>query len=202
MQVIDRDKVVMSIAHGDLMLFQLVSGTFQFGTGSEAKIVQSVDEVKEFPKAVQDMVAAWLNQGGVNAAKQDKRARLIAENARREGAGMLDSLVAAVGGDELKGELMEVLTAYLKQRGTIPQNPVTEVQKLDHGSIVVDAEGNRSFEPNDAEMDAAIRREMEADEQEAAGEDLPAEQVSAPAGEASGDMSDEVNTQKRPRRRR
>ncbi len=202
MQVIDRDKVVLSIAHGDLMLFQLVSGTFQFGTGSEAKIVQSVDEVKEFPKPVQDMVANWLSQGGVNAAKQDKRARLIAEQAQREGAGMLDSLVAAVGGDELKGELMEVLTAYLKQRGTIPQNPVTQVQKLDHGSIVVDSEGNRSFEPNDAEMDEAIRRELEADEEESAAGEVPTEQVSAPQGEASGEMSEEVNTQKRAKRRR
>jgi len=202
MQVIDRDKVVLSIAHGDLMLFQLVSGTFQFGTGSEAKIVQSVDEVKEFPKSVQDMVATWLSQGGVHAAKQDKRARLIAENAQREGAGMLDSLVAAVGGDELKGELMEVLTAYLKQRGTIPQHPVTQVQKLDHGAIVVDSDGNRSFEPNDDEIDAAIRREMEADEEESAAGQLPTDQVSPSEDDASGEMSDEVNTQKRTRRRK
>ena len=197
MQVIDKDHVVLSIAHGDFMLFKLVNGTYQFGTGAEAKVVRSLEEVKEFPAFVQENVKRWLENGGVQAAQQDKRARLIAENARREGAGMLDELVAAVGGDALKGELMEVLTAYLKAKGTIAEQPPVTAQKLDHGSLVVHEDGTKEFIPNDAEMDEEARKELEAAEREADELDREGEEATA-----AGDMSEEVNTQKRPKRKR
>ncbi len=204
MQVLEKDKIQMTFAHGDLLLHQLISGAFQFGHGEDAQIITALDQVEVFPDVIKAKVKAWLEGGGPNAAVKDKRARLVQQKAERT-QGMIDELAGLIGGEDLQGQIIELLTAALKTRGVLPEKPPVEVQHLHHGSLVMGEDGIKHFVPPDMQesdeggMDDVLQRERDADAQM-----MRAAQTESPQGEADpevGSMAEEVKTRPRPKRK-
>ncbi len=193
MQVLEKDKIRLSYAHGEVLLHELVNGAFQYGVGADSQIITDPKQVAMFPEHVQARVQAWLERGGQYAAEQDKRAKLIAHRAEQQ-TGLLDQLVMAAGGDELKGELLDVITAFLKSKGTLPAKAPAEVQHLDKGgALVVDEHGNKEYVPPDM-LEETLAREQQADEEEAA-------VLVAPSSAGQDSMTADMQTRKKPRRR-
>jgi len=204
MQVLEKDKIQLTYAHGDLLLHQLISGAFQFGHGEDAQIITELEQVDAFPAVVKEKVKTWLDGGGVNAAVKDKRSRLLAQKAERT-QGMIDELAGLIGGEDLQGQIIELLTAALKTRGVLPNKPPVEVQHLHHGVLVQGEDGMKHFVPPDmidqreGGFDDVLQRERDADAQM-----MRAAQTESPQGEAdpdAGSMAEEIKKQPRPKRK-
>lgn len=169
MQIIDKDKILQCHHEGDRMLFELINGSFQYGTGIEAQIITDLEEVSMFSKAVQAKVKAWLERSGPVEAKKDKNAILLAEQATKTGPGVLDAMVDQLG-PEMKGEIVSLFKSFLESFGKLPAKSPEAVQDLGTGKLVVNENGNREFIPDESALDDVIRREMELDAKIAAGQ--------------------------------
>lgn len=102
-------------------LFELKSGAFQWGTGRDAKIVSSVDEVLVFGPHISARVEAWLKRNGPKLAYQEKVRQDIQEQSGSL-PGSLDSRVAMLEqmNPGLKADIQALLDAKLVQAGLVP----------------------------------------------------------------------------------
>lgn len=190
MQLLVKDKVHVAYAHGDLMLYELMSGAFQFGYGPDAQIIDALDQVEAFDAPVKRKVQDWLESGGLHAARQDKRARVIAEQSEKQ-VGLLDQLAMQAGGPELRAEMIELMTAKLKQRGDLPAADDASVPVV-AGGVEVQSEAEQRAD--------VLRRELATTDD--LGEADPAlGPITFPKADA-GEMAEEVAASARPKRKR
>lgn len=210
MQVLDqagsrKDFVHLTIAHAGFVLHQLASGAYQLGSGEDAKIVESLDEVSVFPEKVQADVKAWLERGGAEEAKQEVRAVEMAEVAAKH-AGTLDTMVIEAGGKELLGEVYDLLKDFLKGKGLVAPAPNPEAvptQMLAEGKLVVDPRtGNREFIPNDEAIDDATKRDIEHERAIVNGQAPALDVAPSAADPEQGSMGDLMGKAKARNRRR
>lgn len=126
-----RDKVIASYAYSnrqtneDHHLFELASGAFQWGSGREAKIVQSVEEVKMFHPTLVARVAQWLARNGPRLAYQDKVSADIQEQAHAQ-MGSVDARLAVLetANPGLRADILRLLDQKLVSLGLVP-NPTS-----------------------------------------------------------------------------
>lgn len=99
-----RDHVAETYGEGNYQLHRLVDGTYQFGTGAHASVIQTVEQVAMFNESIQSKVEQWLASGGYERAIEAKRTLDLADSAKAM-PGSLEAAILAKGGSTLLGQI-------------------------------------------------------------------------------------------------
>lgn len=177
MQLIGRDRILRTFMEGNCMLFELCSGNYQLGAGEDGKIVESIDEVQMFGKhTVQtptgnkpllEVIQSWLDKGGVNRARVEKRDLIMAEHAAKQ-PGTFDALIGQLNDATLAGQFHEMLVEAIAKKQVSAQAEV--VAEVDGGILVKGEGGTKEFIPRDEDdRDDVLKRELALDTTTGAG---------------------------------
>lgn len=112
------DLIILTHVGSRGQLLHRTQAGYQFGTGNDTQIVESLDQLEEFDERVKQEVAAWLNRGGVKAAKEARHNIEVSE-AASEAPGTLDALADKLGPD-IKAALYNLLTKGITSGGSLP----------------------------------------------------------------------------------
>lgn len=127
-QIIEGEPIAIRATHSfvdpksgaEFMLNEMVSGSFQWGTGRDARIVSELDEVCMFSPHIQARVKTWLEKNGHRQAYQDRIHADIQAKAESE-PGSIDARLAALEPQfpGLRAELIATIDEVLVKTGVV-----------------------------------------------------------------------------------